>query len=102
MISILFAVLWSFIARGKGMGRKLRILLPVLSLSYICILCAHRTLGGWQFGNRYLKDVLPWLFYGLLCWMPDRWWFRLPARALFCFGAALNVIGTVATFNSWI
>ncbi len=101
-LPILFSILWAFFARTEEPGRRLRFLLPVLSLFYILILCTHRTLGGWQFGNRYLKDVLPWLFYGLLCWMPKRGWFRQPARALFFFGLAINLIGTVATFNNWI
>ena len=101
-LPILFSVFRAFVKPAEPEGKKLRVLLPLLSLVYICVLCAHRTLGGWQFGNRYLKDILPYLFFGLLCWMPKAGWFRLPARALFCLGFALNLVGTVATFNGWI
>ena len=27
-----------------------------------CLTCMHRTLGGWQFGARYMVDLFPWLF----------------------------------------
>ena len=101
-LPILFSVFRAFVKPAEPEGKKLRVLLPLLSLVYICVLCAHRTLGGWQFGNRYLKDILPYLFFGLLCWMPKAGWFRLPARVLFCLGFALNLVGTVATFNGWI
>ena len=32
----------------------------------------NSTLGGWQFGNRYLLDMMPWLFYGVLAMMPEK------------------------------
>lgn len=30
-------------------------------LAVTVLLCLHRTLGGWQFGARYLVDLLPWV-----------------------------------------
>ncbi len=102
-IPIIVSVFCAFILKKQNdPGRKLRVILPVLSLLYIFILCSHRTLGGWQFGNRYLKDVLPFLFFGLLCWMPRKGWFRSASAVLFFFGTAISLIGTVATFNGWI
>ena len=76
--------------------------LPLLSLLYALILCAHRTLGGWHFGNRYLLDTLPWLYLGLLCWKPRDDRFDRMNLPLACFGTALNLLGTVAAFNHWI
>ena len=87
-------------------GRKARKVqaagLCVLAMAYIFILCSHRTLGGWQFGNRYFKDIMPWMFFGLLCLMPGKPWFQLPSRVLMFFGFSLNLLGTVAVFNGWI
>ena len=34
----------------------LAVMLPVMALIHVYILCAHKTLGAWQFGNRYLVD----------------------------------------------
>ena len=30
-----------------------------LSIVHILLLCAHRTMGGAHFGNRYIVDILP-------------------------------------------
>ena len=73
-----------------------------LFLAHVFIICAHKTLGAWQFGNRYMVDTMPWLFCGLLLWLPRgegcvRW--HVP---LFVWGAALNLIGTAATYAGWI
>lgn len=78
------------------------IFLPVLVIFHVLFLCCHKTLGGWHFGNRYLLDLLPYLIAGFLLWKPrsrqfDRW--NIP---LFMLGFALNLIGTVATYNYWI
>lgn len=76
--------------------------LPVLTAGYVFILCCHRTLGGWHFGCRYLLDVMPWLFFGLALWKPAGERFRRYSLPLFCFGAGLNLIGTVAVYNDWL
>ena len=78
------------------------VMLPILVAVHVFILCCHRTLGGWQFGNRYLLDMMPWLFAGLLLWTPadsrlNRW-----SVPLMAWGFVLNAIGTVATYHGWI
>ena len=83
-------------------GVFLLVTLPLLSIIYMLILCAHRTLGGWHFGNRYLLDTMPWLYLGLLCWKPEQERFDRMNLPLACFGASLNLLGTVAAFNHWI
>ena len=76
--------------------------IPFLTVAYAFILCCHRTLGGWHFGNRYLLDVMPWLYFGLVKWKPRFGRFTLANMPLCCFGVSLNLIGTVAVYNYWI
>ena len=77
-------------------------MLPVMAVAHVIILCCHRTLGAWQFGNRYMLDMMPWLFYGLLVWMPKDDRFAHWSAPLMTWGFALNVVGTIATYNDWI
>ena len=78
------------------------ILIPALAICHLIIICCHKTLGGWQFGNRYLLDMLPYLFLGLLYWRPKDERFVKWNIPLFSLGFAINLIGTVATYNHWI
>ena len=78
------------------------VLLPVMVVAHVVFLCCHRTLGGWQFGNRYLLDMMPWLFLGLLTWMPEDDRFARWSTPLMAWGFAINAIGTMATYNGWI
>ena len=86
--------------RRKENSEALYWLIPVLSVLYALFIACHRTLGGWHFGNRYLTDILPWIFLGILLWKPNRVLTRctVPLAAL---GIALNLIGTVVTYNHW-
>ena len=86
----------------KRRGLLTATLLPVMVVAHVLILCSHRTLGGWQFGNRYLLDMMPWLFFGLLLWMPEDHRFARWSVPLMAWGFALNCIGTVATLNGWL
>ena len=96
------ALVRAFRHQEKQHGVFLLVTLPLLSTVYGLILCAHRTLGGWHFGNRYLLDTLPWLYLGLLCWKPEQDRFDRLNLPLLCFGVSLNLLGTVAAFNHWI
>ncbi len=100
-ITALAAWLYCFVKKRKGEIATL-VLIPVLTVFYVFILCCHRTLGGWHFGNRYLLDTLPWLFYGLMRWKPEGKWFVRWNLPLFFLGFALNLTGTAATYNYWI
>ena len=92
---------WIVSLRRPGDG-ALRVLLPVLTLAYLTVILCHRTLGAWQFGNRYLVDLMPWVWYGILCWQPaeddrfTRW--NLPLMLL---GTVIQFLGTVAVYNGW-
>lgn len=77
-------------------------MLPVMAVAHVFILCCHRTLGAWQFGNRYMVDMMPWLFYGLMVWMPEDDRFARWSAPLWVWGFAINVVGTVATYNKWM
>ena len=39
---------------------------PVLVILHIVGLCAHRTMGGFHFGHRYIIDVLPYIYWNIL------------------------------------
>lgn len=100
-ISMLIAWIYGWMKKRKEY-QPLLVLLPILVLLHVFIICCHKTLGGWHFGNRYLLDTLPYLFLGLLLWRPKgdsfvRW--NIP---LFFLGLAVNLVGTVATYNNWI
>lgn len=67
-------------------------------LILICLLltvltCMHRTLGGWQFGARYLVDLFPWV----LLWFLSRPRWQPRAGAWTLCGAAIlfNLYGAV-------
>ena len=38
----------------------------------ILLICMHKTLGAWQFGSRYICDVLPFVFLALLLNKDDK------------------------------
>ena len=80
----------------------LLVMLPILAVLHLLIICCHKTLGGWQFGNRYLLDMLPYLFFGLALWKPKGEKFVQWNTVILVFGFAINLIGTVATYNHWI
>ena len=94
-------------AWGYGMVKKRKeylpvlLFLPLLTVVHVLFLCCHKTLGGWHFGNRYLMDFLPYLFVGFLLWKPRDKSFDQCNVPLFMLGSALNLIGTVATYNAW-
>lgn len=78
------------------------VLIPILAAVHVFILCCHRTLGGWQFGNRYLVDLMPYLFYGYLQWKAktgDTVKWNIP---IMVWGCSINLLGTVLTYNYWI
>ena len=91
----------ALIRRREG-NRVTLILVPALAIAHTAVILLHRTLGGWQFGNRYLVDLMPWLFWAMLRWMPEDRRFALANLPLAAWGAAINLIGTVVTYNHWM
>ena len=81
-------------------------LISVLVIATVCVhivlLCMHRTLGGWHFGNRYTCDAIPLALTGILLSIPrDKRFLPVP-KLIFVFGFALNIVGTVAAYNNWL
>lgn len=102
-LTVAASLVWmQAVIRRRG-PRMLRFVLPALLSANLLIVVCHRTLGGWQFGNRYLLDMLPYLFDGMLRLAPEDD-DRLAALCspLLAMGFAVNLIGTVATYNAWI
>lgn len=100
---ITMSVAWIIALRSRPRkSPALMLMLPLLTLVYVLIICAHRTLGGWHFGNRYLLDIMPWLFFAFLHWKPRRDTFASWNIPVAFFAAAVNLIGTVATYNKWL
>lgn len=71
----------------------------MLSAVYLMIITMHKTLGGWQFGNRYAIDILPYIYLlaGLII-------SKYPGLAKYCvpfcvFGMCLNIVGTIIVYN---
>jgi len=98
-ISIFIAWVMALTKKGK---RGEAILLMALALCHVFIICCHKTLGAWQFGNRYLVDLMPWLFLGLMKWMPEKSRLTLISQPLMIWGVLINLMGTVAVYNRWI
>ena len=75
----------------------LSLILPII---HILVLCCHKTLGGWQFGNRYTVDILPVVFFGIL--MTGNKKTPYLAYPLLLWGIGINLAGTIALVNGWI
>ena len=76
--------------------------IPICAAVHLTVILCHRTLGGWQFGNRYLLDMLPWLFFVLIRWGGRSRRLMNASVPLFVFGAAMNWIGTVLICRGWL
>ena len=95
------AAAWGWaLVKKRDRNRAMLVLLPVLLLAQAAIICLHKTLGGVQFGNRYLVDLLPFAFTGLLLWKPDSDRFVHLSAPLAVMGTAVNLIGTVMSYNN--
>ena len=93
---------WASALRTRRGGVTCLWLLPLTLAVYLLVILAHRTLGGWQFGNRYLVDLMPWIFFGILIHQPDD---DSLVRVSFPFAllaGVCQIAGTVATYNYWI
>ena len=90
------------IVKKKETNRVLIWLIPCTVIIHLVCLTAHKTMGGFHFGNRYPLDSLPYVFLGILYLMPkeDRLErFQYPLAIL---GLLINVVGTCAAYNGWI
>jgi len=92
-IFIAFAVWTVSDLRKKRMAPPMAAAAVGLIVNLLC-LCMHKTFGGYQFGARYVIDLVPFaLFYLLLSHRraPMRWELGLCA-----FGLMINAYGAMA------
>lgn len=106
LIAPIFLLFFFAIAHSLCVGRRQygaeRITMLLMLLAHVFIICCHRTLGGYQFGNRYLVDLLPYVFHEILMLKPKDKRFWLGSIPLCAMGFSVNLVGTVATYNHWI
>lgn len=89
------------LCRRKKINPVVWVIFAMIALHFLA-LTAHKTMGGFQFGNRYPVDALPYAFFAILL-LSDKEdkleKFQYPLAIL---GIALNVVGTVVVYNNWI
>ena len=101
IVSFMVTWLYALTRKRKACGLNL-IIVPAAICVHLMIVCCHKTMGGYQFGNRYIVDMLPYVFYGLITYkqgVGKAEWLNNP---LFALGFSINLIGTVSTYNHWI
>ncbi len=89
----------------RGMVRRrfslLTALIPFLLVLHVFLICMHRTLGGFQFGNRYFVDLMPVLLLGLLRLDSLGTHMEVLQTPLLLFGCAVNLLGSVMVYQLW-
>ena len=100
VLAIVISLIHAFRA-GARKDRGLILTILCCSFVYVLILCCHRTLGGWQFGNRYFKDIMPFLFTALCISVSDTRCFRFISVLMFVMSFSLHLLGTAMTWNYW-
>lgn len=101
-IIVSFMVMWLYALTRKRKACGLNLIIVPATICVHLIVCCHKTMGGYQFGNRYIVDMLPYVFYGLITYkqgVGKAEWLNNP---LFALGFSINLIGTVSTYNHWI
>lgn len=81
---------------------KKMLFVVLLVMMHFLLLCSHRTMGGWHFGNRYTVDALPYVYLLWLMIDPKKTRHKIVDYVLFFLGLSLNLVGTIATYNYWI
>lgn len=69
------------------------------AIAYLTVTIMHKTMGGWQFGNRYANDILPWIYLATvlgLSRVEKLGKYQIPIAV---FGLCLNAIGNVGVYN---
>ncbi len=89
------------VRRDRAAG-PLRWMLPAVVALYLFVILCHRTLGGWQFGNRYVVDVMPMLFLGFLLEKREPGRMDSAHLGLMLFGVMVHGVGTAALYAGWV
>ncbi len=75
--------------------------ITALFIVNILLLCSHKTLGGWQFGARYTVDLIPYVFFYIICSKDKKNTSYMKPPSLWIwgisgFGVLLNTYGAIA------
>lgn len=89
-------ILWGVQAAGDMTGRRMDMCgwcILLAMAAELLLLCAHKTMGGWQFGARYTVDLLPaaLLYLARRPIRPARW-----KAIIMAAGIMFNLYGAVA------
>ena len=89
---VLFCIIFSLLKINR-----VQTVTGLLSVSlHILLLLSHKTMGGWHFGNRYLIDIFPCLFYMMLFSFPkSSQGSKKLMLPFFILGLCLNVAGII-------
>ena len=90
----------AYLVRGKKLDGFAWLALVCIALNLLAT-CAHKTMGGWQFGCRYFVDATPFVLLLALKRSKDMQLSRLD-YALIIFGAAVNILGNIAFYLEWL
>lgn len=83
----------------KNIGDKRVILGLSLAIVHLLLITAHKTMGGYHFGNRYFIDIMPVIFYILLVSFPKKKESTiLYFTPLLIFGLGLNLVEIIDMF----
>ena len=75
---------------------------PVLIALNFLFLTMHRTMGGFQFGNRYTLDALPYAVFAIAAIADNKDKYEYWYIPLMLLGLCMNIVGTAAVYNNWI
>ena len=99
-----FCVKGKILIKRKSTQAGFECLLGSLIVVHILLFTAHKTMGGWHFGNRYINDVLPYLYLLLLCQllkheMAEKMGTdQMVHEGFYLLGLLINTIGTVVFY----
>ena len=79
----------SMIKNRRGFGEKQAVYLMCL-VAHILLTLAHKTMGGWQFGSRYMVDMIPFM---LVIFADDKSFEAGRPQKLLAVPAALGLLG---------
>ncbi len=96
-IFIAYVVYTAYAFIKKKSYRRLIALSLIMIVTELLCITAHKTMGGWQFGNRYTNDVLPLAFLSICCSLPENRGNNLNI-VLLTFGMAVNILGSAFTY----
>lgn len=91
--------IWNLFRKKTGYKLGRNQILPLFVIVHLVCIMAHKTMGGWHFGNRYTNDALPYVFFGLAGLVPNEDKTLKFQYGLFLLGILINVVGTIQIYG---